>query len=301
MTPLLSILTKSKLSPPLSLLLVVPYPPLSSMFFSWLALDPITNPWSRPFPQDPIRYLLLKSSIIYLIMNHESRLAHQTQLILSDSPLAAHSIAVRPFSSPTPPNRSCGRGRGRGFRRGQGGDCAPSSSPSSNFFTASSTNRPMCQVCQKMGHTTLNCFHRFNQTYQSPPPQSLSTNFTTYPHFPDSSHSWFPNTVATNHFTVDFSNLNLDSHPYHGIDQISIGDGSSISIRHSSTRILPTPSGNFLLCHLFHVSSISCNLLYVHQFCLDNSVSFEFNSSGFLVKDLRTQKVLLRGPVKDGL
>lgn len=187
---------------------------------------------------------------------------------------------------------------GRDFQHGRGGGCAPSSS---NFFHSSFSNRPMCQVCHKMGHTALDCHHRFNHSYQSSPPQSFSANNTTYSPSPSNPNCWFPNTAAINHFTADFSNLSLGSSPYQGTDQVCIGDGSSLPIQHSCNGILPTPHGNFLLRHLLHVPSISHNLLSVHQFCLDNNVFFEFNSSDFFVKDLRTQAVLLYGPVKEGL
>lgn len=107
--------------------------------------------------------------------------------------------------------------------------------------------------------------------------------------------------MATNHFTANFSNLNLHSHPYHGTNQVSIIYGSSIAIQNFGNGILPTSFGNFLHHYLFHVPSISRNLLSVRQFCLDNSVFFKFNFFGFLVNDLCTQEIHLRGPIKDGL
>lgn len=93
----------------------------------------------------------------------------------------------------------------------------------------------------------------------------------------------------------------MESTPYARPNQVSIGDGSSLPIQNTGTGLLPTPTSKFLLHHLIHVSSISKNLLFVRQFCHDNSIFFEFNSSGFLVKDLHTQEVLLQGPVNKGL
>ncbi|KAA8515355.1 hypothetical protein F0562_018415 [Nyssa sinensis] len=130
---------------------------------------------------------------------------------------------------------------------------------------------------------------------------TLHANTTTYAPSSSNPNCWFPDTAATNHFTSNFSTLNLDSHPYQGTDQVCIGDGSSLPIQHSGTGILPTPSGNYLLRHLFYVPAISRNLLSVRQFCCDNNVYFQFNSTGFVVNDMRTQTVFLRGLVKDGL
>lgn len=79
----------------------------------------------------------------------------------------------------------------------------------------------------------------------------------------------------------DFSKISLDSTPYQGLDQMTIGDGSSLTIQNCSSGLLLTPFGNFLLCQLLHIPLISQNLLFVFQFHLDNFVFFEFNSSIF--------------------
>lgn len=118
---------------------------------------------------------------------------------------------------------------------------------------------------------------------------------------PPQYNAWFPNTAATNHFTVDFNNLNLDYISYQGSDQVSIGDGSSLPIQHTGSAHLRSSTGNILLSHILHVPSISKNLLSVRQFCLDNSVYFEFLSNCFFVKDLHNQKLMLQGTVENGL
>ncbi|KAF5449470.1 hypothetical protein F2P56_029911 [Juglans regia] len=151
------------------------------------------------------------------------------------------------------------------------------------------TPRSTCQVCQKPGHTAIRCYHRFNQAYQSPPPSSFTANFTTTSPVP-SSNAWFPDTIATSHFTYDFSNLNLDAAVYQDPDQVSIGSAN-----------LNSSSGNFLLRQLLHVPLITRNLFSVRQFCIDNAVYFEFHSHSFFVKDLQTRETLLQGHVRNGL
>ena len=38
-----------------------------------------------------------------------------------------------------------------------------------------SSNRPVCQICGKIGHTAIDCFHRFDYSYQGRfPPQDLA-------------------------------------------------------------------------------------------------------------------------------
>ncbi|KAF5480844.1 hypothetical protein F2P56_001555 [Juglans regia] len=159
---------------------------------------------------------LSTSQVYSFLVNHESRLNHQTQSLLSTASFSANSTTTRSTNqfSTTPPNRS----RGCGFRRGQGGHSFNPISP--NFFPPQHTNCPT-------------------------------------------------DTAASTHFTSDFSKLNLDSSPYQGPDQVTIGDGSSLAIQNSGSGLLPTASGKFLIRQLLH--------------------------------DLHSQEVLLQGPVKNGL
>ncbi|KAF5462860.1 hypothetical protein F2P56_018831 [Juglans regia] len=66
------------------------------------------------------------------------------------------------------------------------------------------------------------------------------------------SPNWFPDTATSTHFTSDFSKLNLESTPYLGPDQVTIGDGSSLGIQNSGSDLLSTSFGNFLLHQLLH-------------------------------------------------
>jgi hypothetical protein len=60
-----------------------------------------------------------------------------------------------------------GQGRGRGH-----GSCAPSS------YQFGSSNRPMCQLCNRVVHTAARCNHKFDHAYQvsSPPAAFLTVN-----------------------------------------------------------------------------------------------------------------------------
>ena len=53
--------------------------------------------------------------------------------------------------------------------------------------------------------------------------------------------------------------------------------------------------------NLLHVPDITKNLLSVSQFTVDNKVLLEFHPDSCFVKDLSTQKTLLRGQLKDGM
>ena len=124
--------------------------------------------------------------------------------------------------------------------------------------------------------------------YMTSPSSTLDTN-------------WYPDTGSTNHLTNDLQNLNLHSEPYHGGDQIHVGDGAGLPIKHIGSATIPTPNHSFTLSHLLHVPQIKKNLISVSQFTSENNVYIEFHPSFFLVKDRTTGRILMRGKTKDGL
>ncbi|KAL3846245.1 hypothetical protein ACJIZ3_003648 [Penstemon smallii] len=69
----------------------------------------------------------------------------------------------------------------------------------------------------------------------------------------------------------------------------------------SATVSYPHPLANIISLLFYHVPTITKNLVYVLNFCIDNDVYFEFHASHFCVKDSRTRTLLLHGRTKDGL
>ncbi|KAF5465900.1 hypothetical protein F2P56_015863 [Juglans regia] len=222
----------------------------------------ITSLTTRP---DPISIHQLYS----FLLNHESRLAHQSTSLLSGTTFAANST-----SAPRPPVNSSaphGRGNFRGGRRGRNGFRGAFSGPRGPTPTSS---RPVRQVCRKPGHYATTCYYRFDHSYQASPPPFFTANYTSLPSPPPTNNTWFPDTAATHHFTADPNNLTMDSMSYQGPDQVSIGDGSTLPIHNIGSSQMTTPTGNFSLNSILHVPSISRNLLSVRQFCHDNNVFF---------------------------
>jgi hypothetical protein len=161
------------------------------------------------------------------------------------------------------------------------------------------SNRPVCQVCHKPGHTALQCYHRFDNSYtveSNPPMQAL---LATPQQTPD--YNWYPDSGATHHITHDLANLNLRADEYQGSDQIRVGNGKSLPIKHIGTTQLSTPTTSFQLNNVLHVPDISNILLSVHKFTNDTRTLMEFHPSLFRVKDLATRRLLLQGPSKHGL
>ena len=88
---------------------------------------------------------------------------------------------------------------------------------------------------------------------------------------------------------------------YHGLDQICIGNGLGLTVKHIGSTHLSTPTSSFLLHDVLHVPHITKNLISIQKFTTDTNTSIEFHPTHFFVKDCTTGKVLLHGLSNDGL
>ncbi|KAI0496052.1 hypothetical protein KFK09_022359 [Dendrobium nobile] len=179
--------------------------------------------------------------------------------------------------------------RGRGRR----GKTRPAGSR-----TTSSQPPTICQICLKRGHTDAECWHRLNAQYV--PASQSQTNKTLAATSTQPSNEWYLDSGASSHMTKSFDNLSVST-PYQGFDGIIIGDGSSVSIAHSGNGLLPTPSRKLTLSHILHTPQLQYNLISISQLTRDNNISIIFDPNGFVLKDLTTHQILLKGPCKNGL
>lgn len=150
---------------------------------------------------------------------------------------------------------------------------APHLAGDSSGYASSSGSSVVCQICQKLGHTAVHCKYRMDSAFQS---SSISTTSpSTAKAFvalasPTPSPDWYLDSVATHHLTNDLSNLNFYQ-PYHGSEQVMVGNGAAMPIQHSGKGLLPTPTNSFHLNHVYHVPSLSNNLVSVQQLTKDNN------------------------------
>lgn len=112
--------------------------------------------------------------------------------------------------------------------------------------------------------------------------------------------NWYADSAATNHITGELDKLTMRE-KYNGGDQIRTASGSGMDITHIGSSIVKTPVKNLHLTNVLHVPQTSKNLVSVHRFTLDNNVLIEFYPYFFLVKDLKTRRVILRGRCVGGL
>jgi hypothetical protein len=71
--------------------------------------------------------------------------------------------------------------------------------------------------------------------------------------------------------------------------------GAGMDISYIGHNIVCTPHRPIYLNNILYVPQTKKNLVSVHRLTHDNSISIEFHPSFFLIKDLRTRRILLRG------
>ena len=79
------------------------------------------------------------------------------------------------------------------------------------------------------------------------------------------------------------------------------GDGTGLPITHTGSTSLLHSNQEFSLTNVLYVPNITKNLISISKFCRSNNASIEFLPFFFLVKDLHTGTILLKGKATDGV
>lgn len=114
------------------------------------------------------------------------------------------------------------------------------------------------------------------------------------------SHPWYFDSGATNHITNNLQNIEQPQ-PVHNSPGIMVGNGTNLQVSHTGKGLLPTPVTTFQLSHILHTPHITHNLLFVYHFARDNNCLLTFDSSGLVIQDKKTLKILYQGSCHQGL
>ncbi|KAM2874298.1 hypothetical protein COP2_017588 [Malus domestica] len=155
-----------------------------------------------------------------------------------------------------------------------------------------------CQICGKRGHLALDCYQMNNYSFQGQsPPTSLSAmNAQQAPQF-SPQDNWIVDSGASHHMTADINALTQVT-PFEGSDKIIIGNGTGLSIHNIGSATIQTNNHSLLLNKILHVPRIARNLLSVKQLCADNKSWFICDESQFFVQDKRTREIVYHGKSK---
>lgn len=188
-----------------------------------------------------------------LLLGHESRLEHQLSAD-ENTPVIAN-VAQRNFH----PFRGSGSQRHPSYR----GFSNSSQGRGFNRPPNTSSNRIVCQLCLRSGHSAFQCYRRFDPNL--PPPNTTTTT----PSNPSPSvmvatpstiadDSWLLDTGASHHLTPSSDVLDNPS-PHTGFDNVTIGNGNTLSINSAGSSILSTSHNSFKLNNVYHVPEIATN------------------------------------------
>jgi histone deacetylase 1/2 len=192
-----------------------------------------------------------------------------------------------------------GRGNGDGGRgRGQGRGIGGRGQTNQACGNGNGAPRPVCQICNKIGHIALRCYSRFDHAYGGDDEHysanhAASTSYQVDP-------NWYTDSGATDHITGNLDRLHMRE-AYHGNDRVQVGNGAGLRISHTGYSTINTAAKSHVLKNVLHVPNISKNLLSVHKLARDNGVFLDFHPYYFLIKDLVSRKTLLHGRCRGGL
>jgi hypothetical protein len=157
-----------------------------------------------------------------------------------------------------------------------------------------------CQICNIHGHYAKDCWWRHVDDDDSDRDRGHkgdnSAHLTSY----GVDTNWYTDTGATDHIKGELNKLSTHE-KYTRHDHVRTAEGTGMHISHIGHSKLSHPLGSFDLKNILHVPSASKNLLSVHRFTLDNHVFIEFHPFFFLIKDIKTRRILFRGPCYGGL
>jgi hypothetical protein len=142
--------------------------------------------------------------------------------------------------------------------------------PNNNNTRNSNGKRSTCQVYEKEGHTAIQCWYHFDESYG---PERKTATAVTHAYGIDTNR--YTNTGATDHITGKLEKLDMRN-KYNGVDQVHTASDSGMSIRHIGYSVIPTPSHDLVLKNILHVPDATKNLLSVHRFTTDNHASLEY-------------------------
>uniref|UniRef100_A0A2N9HE74 Integrase catalytic domain-containing protein n=1 Tax=Fagus sylvatica TaxID=28930 RepID=A0A2N9HE74_FAGSY len=204
-----------------------------------------------------------KFSAVGVHSDHEE-LIHTEEQSMSEATESLSNSALAMFVSHNKPsfngNHGFNRGRGRNsYSRGRNGggrnynqgfsslntstphyqqqqyqqqQISPPAQQASHTTFQSKNERPTCQICWKMGHYAIDCYHRMNFAYQGKNPTTKLAAMASASNlqYTQNAEAWLTDTGATDHITANASNLSHQS-PYQGQEQVSVGNGQGLPIQ----------------------------------------------------------------------
>lgn len=252
-----------------------------------------------------LTWIVLQSELLACESRLE-QLAQESNLGVPPSAHVAQKEKDGSDSSRGSSDRGNWRGARGGFRSGRRGGSRGRRGNYQNNYNHyggnSNSNRPYCHLCEKFGHTVVNCFHRFDRSFQPPSHQNSYSNFQPQAMYasPQVVHdpSWYFDSGASHH---------VASHPAQ-LDNYTPGNmslftctGDRTPVTGIGTAKLKTSHADLVLKNVLVVPAATKNLLSIQKLTQDNPVAVHFTDSVCVVKDKMTNQSLVQGIPNQGM
>jgi hypothetical protein len=157
-------------------------------------------------------------------------------------------------------------------------------------------NDLLCQVCFKKNHTVAECWHRFDESYVPEQKSVALAGANAY----NIDTDWYADSGATDHITNELEKLAIRN-KYQGGNQIHTANGGGMEISHIGHNTVYTPHCPIYLNNILYVPRTTKNLVFIYHLTSDTSISVEFHPLFFVIKDMRTKNILLKGRCVGGM
>lgn len=150
------------------------------------------------------------------------------------------------------------------------------------------------------GKEELKCYNRFDNNYNGAATMTNAQAFSSLQVADQNGKEWFPDSGASAHVTASTTNLQA-AETYNGNDTVMVADGTYLLITHMGSVTLSNTSGKIYLNDVLVCPEIQKSLLSVSKLCDDYPCGVYFDASKVCVIDLETQRVVSKGPRRNGL
>jgi len=157
-----------------------------------------------------------------------------------------------------------------------------------------------CQICGKLNHIALDCFHRMDYAFQGRRPPTQLHAMVSHTNAAYEDQEWYADSAANAHITHDLENLQIQQ-PFQNKEAVAVGNGTALTIANTGSATLHSSQSPFHLHNILHCPNVAANLVSIQRFCLDNDCYFILTSTHYYIIDLQTQTLLLEGKSENGM
>ncbi|KAJ0081185.1 hypothetical protein Patl1_10091 [Pistacia atlantica] len=124
-------------------------------------------------------------------------------------------------------------------------------------------DRPTYQIFGKRGHVALDCYHRFDFSFQGRLPPTDLAAMVVEANNSYEQNVWYANSGTNAHITANGANLTNQA-SYEGANTVQVCNSSGLVIKNTGNTTLKFTHSSFKLNNILHCPNASANLLSIN-------------------------------------